>query len=127
MKEKQQEKQKQNIGDVINELSSQPIPFELQVGDKTFNLVMQPPGVETLMEWGSIAKEDTQSLIRFFASACIKDSDGNKVWNSMEDVKVSGMAYVTVRNIIYKYALGVDLSEFAIKNLQGSPSLSPVS
>jgi hypothetical protein len=114
-----------SIGDVINELSSNPVAFNLQAGNQVFNLFLHPPGQDIMAGYATLAKDtgnEVDSMLSYFACHCVKDAKGKKIWKKPEDVKIKGVAMTILRNIIYQHIMGVNLSEFALKNSGGSHS-----
>lgn len=109
-----------SIGDVINDLSAKPVAFELKAGDETFNLFLHPPGQDVMVGFANLSTEEkgneVDAMLTYFASNCIKDAEGKKVWDKPEDVKVKGVVMTKLRDIIYQHIMGINLSEFALKN-----------
>lgn len=121
------EGKKRRIGDLINELSRKPTPFEIKVGGNVYPCFIYPASQELLIEYSTEAvkagedgkaKEAMKKLI----CGCLKDEDGDAVWEKPEDIDVSGSLFSSIERAMYQHALMLNLSEFAIKNSEGSRS-----
>lgn len=124
---------KRRIGDIINELSQKAVPFDLNIGDKTFNLFIHQPGQDVMDGYGEFVKEkkdDNSSFINYFACHCIKDGEGldaEQVWETPEKVaEVKGFIKSEIQSAILRHIARINLSGFALKNSQGSPSSEAV-
>jgi len=129
---KEKEKKK-TIGEVINELSGKPMPLTFTINQEKFELFIHPASQEVLNIYSAMVdmkdpqSEKNRQADRYLISECMKDAKGQKVWEKPEDIKVEPFLYNQINFAVSQRIFGINLSEFATKNLQGSPSSELVS
>ena len=119
-----------NIGELIIEASQKPIRFEVSIEDKKFELFFHPPGQDEHFRYAEYVEkcpkdQKNNAFVSFYGSACLKDKDGNNVFETIEQInKVKGKTYIIIRDFLMDNLIanrGKEI-EAAIKNLQGSLS-----
>jgi len=131
---------KKNIGDVINKLSKAPVlyVFKIMEGETehTFELFIHKPDFMIMNEYTTFVKarpegkdEDAHNrdAIKLMVCACVRDKDGDRIWQKPEDIDISATDFLKLQNQVTKYALKIDVTDFEIKNSPDSPSSEPVS
>jgi hypothetical protein len=131
---------KKNIGDVINKLSKAPVLYVYKITEgeteHTFDLYIHKPDFLIMNEYTSFVKarpegkdEDAHNrdAIKLMVCACVRDKDGDRIWQKPEDIDISATDFLKLQNQVTKYALKIDVTDFEIKNSQDSLSSEPVS
>jgi hypothetical protein len=111
------------IGEVINELSGKPMPLTFTINQEKFELFIHPASQEVLNTYSAMVDvkdpqaEKNRQADRYLICECVKDAKGQKVWNNPEDIKVEPFLYNQINFAVSQRIFGINLSEFAIKNL----------
>jgi hypothetical protein len=109
-----------SIGDIINQLSSRPKPFTLQVEDQEYHLFVHPGSDEIIKQAGELVvvgdSSTSSKCMDFLICHCIKDKDGNQVWQKPEDIKIASGTRIQLQKAINQHVYGMSVTEFAAKN-----------
>jgi len=131
------EQEKRNIGDVLNELSIQHIPCEFEYLEKKFKVYVKPVSLAERQEYRKLMKEkdtlkvedlaettveDVTKAVNYILLRCVKDETGAPLWKKEEDIKLAFPLRSLIQNRILPIAFGFGKTDFAEKNLPGSPS-----
>ena len=108
------------IGEKINDLSGKEIGLTLFAGDESFEIVFNPIAERKLMlNAANYADEKSdkddnysyaENMIKYLASACFRDKNGNMVWDSPEDIKVNDVVFSQIQTFMMKHVLGTMVS-----------------
>jgi hypothetical protein len=117
---KKDKKHNRSIGDVINQLSAQPVPITVRVGTEKFDLFVHPATDEELRSYTEMIDPNDKTSLRagmnYLMCHCIRDGNGNKVWAKPEDITVQGYVRMELQGAINQHVFGFTVSEFAAKN-----------
>ena len=105
------------IGDRINKLSTENIPLTIYVGREEINLIFNPMAEKKLVfnatnYAGSKVDDEndkvtfSEHMVRYFASACLRDEDGNTVWESPDDININDLVFSQLQSFFMKHIMG---------------------
>ena len=117
MKKETAVKSAQAIGDVINDLSSSPLPFPFEVGGQTFDLFIHPATSEDLeaIKASMGTGEFNDEVLKIAVTRTLKDSQGNPVWQKPENIKLSPVVWARLRAVMLRVHFGIDLTKLEVK------------
>lgn len=111
MKKSKSQSSAESLGQRINELSSQPVPYELQVGGQVFQTFIHPMKQNDLDELQAEIRQAgklTDEILKSAVARSFRDADGNLLWQSAEDVQVSAIVWARMRVPVLLHCFGID-------------------